>query len=96
MANEKKERYCELLIVKEKADGTRHVVKAPTNEAHIGYLVEFGTDKFTFMGTVEDKMWCVVDDERYRCMSLMNPIYALKKIYCPHWKLEEDPDWETA
>ena len=72
------------------------MVKAPTNEAYIGNLVEFNTGSECRMGTVEDKMWCVVDDERYRCMSLMNPIYALKKIYYPSWKLEEDPDWETA
>lgn len=87
------ERYCELLIVR--ADNLqRYVVKAPTNTAHKGYLVEFQTESGFQRGIVEDKMWCVVDKEAYRCVSMIAPVYKVSKIYHTTWDSGEEPDWE--
>lgn len=89
-----KERFCELLIVK--ADNRqRYVVKAPTNAAHKGNLVEFETESGIHMGTVEDKMWCVVDKEVYRCVNMIAPIYKADKIYHETWDSEKEPEWEN-
>ena len=90
---ERQERYCELLIVK--ADNhQRYVVKAPTNEAHKGYLVEFDTESGTQRGVVEDLMWCIIDKEAYRCIQLITPLYALRTVYHRVWNVEEEPDWD--
>lgn len=90
---EMKERYCELLIVKAD-DRQRYVVKAPINEAHKGYLVEFDTESGTQRGIVEDLMWCAVEKEVYRCVQLIAPIYKVRTIYYRRWDEEKEPEWD--
>lgn len=84
--------YCELLVV---SSGKEiHVVEAPAHEAYEGYLVVYCVDGAERIGTVTDKMWCVKDEEQYRCMAKMNRIFLAQAIYSKHWQAEVCKDKE--
>lgn len=82
-------KYLDLLIVD--VNGYYYVVKAPSNKASHGDLVEFELKPgVTLTGTVEDHVWCQEDDDTFRCIGYIAPIYPAKKIYGSVWSDEED------
>lgn len=81
--------YLDLLIVD--VNDKPYVVKAPSNKASHGDLVEFELKPgVTLMGSVEDHVWCQEDDDTFRCFGYMTPIYPAKKVYREVWADDED------
>lgn len=77
--------YIELLIVN--VNKKLYVVEVPSSEADVGDFVEFTMDMVIARGNVVDKMFCVKNEESYRCMSHLHNIYPATKIYKAMWSV---------
>jgi len=81
-------KYLDLLIVD--VNGGLYVAKAPSNKAGHGDLVEFELKPgITLTGSVEDHVWCQEDDDTFRCIGYIAPIYPAKKIHRAVWSDDE-------